>query len=173
MRRCVSCLEMFSPWSQELSCYRCSPTAKRVSAPKPKPSNLILNDAGKSAVGMAREANDCTVRALAIACGVNYRDAYEFMRRNGRKPGKGAPFSLIIRRHNGLVLGHRLETALAIRPARGLKTFLERNPRLRTGTWILHSTHHASTLKEGKLYDSFDSTRKTFDGAWAVRKESE
>lgn len=38
----------------------------------------------------AGETNDCTVKAVAVACGVDYTDAHNAMRRAGRKSRRGA-----------------------------------------------------------------------------------
>lgn len=167
MRYCVSCMEKFEPWARELTCWKCQPKAKRVSAQKRTPGLLRLADGGKCAAGMAREDNDCTVRALAIATGQDYRTVYEFMAKEGRRPNRGVPFGSILRRNQHRVFGVQFEL-VRLTPARGIKTFMERNPSLKRGTWIVHSTHHVGVLKDGTLYDSFDSTRKTYDYAWKV-----
>jgi len=37
-----------------------------------------------------KDINDCSVKALAIACNVPYGDAHRTLQMNGRKPNKGA-----------------------------------------------------------------------------------
>ncbi len=150
-------------------CSRCKYAGAIVRTRRTKASGLlVLSDGGKSEAGFGSERNDCTVRAVAVACEVPYRTAYTFMSQMGRKRNKGAYFHGIITRTNGLLFGKRVVPDNYIKPARGLKTFLLRNPQLRRGTWMLHSTHHVSVLRDGKLIDSFDSSRKTFNGAWKV-----
>lgn len=43
-----------------------------------------------------REDNDCTVKALAAACGISYDVAHEALARAGRKPRRG---SFLVARH--------------------------------------------------------------------------
>jgi hypothetical protein len=108
------------------------------------------------------------VRALAVACEAPYREAYTFMARAGRRKNKGAFFHSIIARNNGEVLGCKLTPAESIKPAKGIRTFLLRNPQMRKGIWVLHMTRHVAVLRNGQLVDSFDSSRKVIDGAWRV-----
>lgn len=136
--------------------------------PKARPANLILNDGGKSDAGFKRETNDCTVRALAVACDVPYSEAYTFMAQNGRRKNKGSYFQQVIWRNNGEILGRTLVDDRTIKPAKGTKTAFLRNPQLRRGTWLVHMTHHVAVMKDGQLIDSFDSSRKVIDGAWKV-----
>ena len=39
--------------------------------------------------GFSHESNDCTVRALASACGISYADAHQIAQGMGRKSGEG------------------------------------------------------------------------------------
>src|SRR5512143_1491954 len=39
--------------------------------------------------GFSHESNDCTVRALASACGLSYADAHLIAKEMGREVGKG------------------------------------------------------------------------------------
>lgn len=152
-------------------CPSCKRAVQIVRNPNRRPrtpsSSLVIADGGKSEEGFGAEKNDCTVRALAVACDVSYRDAYLFMSRNGRRKNKGSYFHQVIARNGGEVLGRKIEAENLV-PAKGIKTAFLRNPKLRTGTWLVHSTHHVAVIKNGKLIDSFDSSRKILDGAWKV-----
>jgi hypothetical protein len=46
-------------------------------------------DGGRRNEGFTHETNDCTVRAVAIACNVPYTQAHVELARRGRKDGKG------------------------------------------------------------------------------------
>lgn len=129
--------------------------------------SLVINDAGRGTSGIVGETNDCTVRALATATGKPYATAWTFMADNGRRKRKGAPFQSILRRNAHTALGFKF-TPYPVQRSRGLASLLRRHPFLASGTWILHSTSHVSTMKDGILYDSFDSTNKIYDQVWFV-----
>lgn len=149
-------------------CYKCKQRlAAPVRARKPVPSNLIISDGGRKAHGFNGEKNDCTVRAVALACDVDYRTAYTFMANNGRRKNKGSYFHRVVVDNDYKILGRQVKPEIIL-PAKGLKTALLRNPKLRTGTWMIHMTSHVATLKDGILLDSFDSSRKQINGAWRV-----
>lgn len=136
-------------------------------------SILIYTDGGRKDEGIGWENSDCTVRAIATATGVPYSKAHAFMAKAGRKRGKGANFSGAIyraMRNEGHVFGCKFEeiSYQDFKRSRGLKTALMRNPALRTGTWVLQQPRHVVTLKDGKLLDSFDSSRKEIRGAYKV-----
>lgn len=129
--------------------------------------SLVISDGGKSEAGYGFERNDCTVRAIAVACEAPYAQAYTFMARNGRRKNKGAFFHSIIARNSNAVLGKSL-TPIAVNPAKGIRVFLQRNPQMRKGTFVIHMTRHVAVLRNGQLVDSFDSSRKVINGAWLV-----
>lgn len=166
MNRCVKCLETFNAWSDEqLSCWKCLPKAKP-RAKAQRSNRFVYSDGGRRAEGFVNEDNDCTVRALANATGRSYAECHRWLQTRGRKSGKGCAFSVIVHR-DPLIFGHRLDF-VRLKRSRGLKVALERNPELSVGTWILHSTQHVAVLSNGKLLDSFDSSRKIIDKAWRV-----
>ena len=140
----------------------------------PNSSPIVFTDGGRKDEGkMGWENSDCTVRAIATATGRPYSEAYHFMAQAGRKPGKGANFHGAIYRAMrtvGNVLGYKFEDMGGFKRARGLKTALERNPALRKGTWVLQQPRHVCTLKDGKILDSFDSSRKEIRGAYRVTR---
>lgn len=135
-------------------------------APKVNRESVIYTDGGQKDAGV-RDTNNCTVRALANATGRPYMEAHTFMADNGRRHGKGAYFRTVLESNGNKALGHRF-VFTRIQPSRGIKTLMERNPHLKRGTWILKMRTHVATLKDGKLYDSFDSSRKDILWAWEV-----
>lgn len=166
----LTCQSCFGGWSRTVKrgrkpslCPRCRP----VSVVRTPSKVVELTDGGMSKAGF-RESNDCTVRALATATGVGYLVAHDFMRANGRKPRRGAPFRDILIRNSGQALGHTFEMPMTFIRTRGIRASMERNPDLRSGVWILKMRQHVATLRNGKLIDSFDSSRKDVLYAWKV-----
>ena len=51
-----------------------------------------INDGGRSLSKRPRQKNDCTVRALAIARGLSYDDAYDILKNAGRSCSRGFHF---------------------------------------------------------------------------------
>lgn len=139
---------------------------KKVS-PAVRAGKVEFTDGGRGAI---QETNDCTVFALALACEVPYAEAHQYLEKAGRRSRKGIPFSRVLREAGFLILGHQFTIPHPVIHSKGLMTFLRRNPWAKRGTYVLHSTHHVSVLKNGKLIDSFDSSRKIIDGAWRVSK---
>lgn len=114
------------------------------------------------------EKNDCTVRALSQATNTPYPEVHEFMRRLGRKDNCGVPFKSVMKKYP-IIFDHKAIPRY-LKRSRGLRTLFIRNPELKKGTWIIHSTHHVAVLKEGQLIDSWDSSRKVFDFAWKIER---
>ena len=132
------------------------------------PAKVVeITDGGRIDAGYYGERSDCTVRALATATGASYDEAYRFMAANGRKKNKGAYFERAIAQHQ--VLGHTFIKTPTFVKARGINAAIKRNPVLRYGTWVLKMKGHVATLKDGKILDSFDSSRKDILWAWSVQ----
>lgn len=55
-----------------------------------------IHDAGASAAGFADEANDCAVRAFAVAFKIRYLDSFQLLQRLGRRPGRGTHVSEVV-----------------------------------------------------------------------------
>lgn len=143
-------------------------------APTRRPNRtmgVVKTDGGRTAAGIS-DKNDCTVRALATATGAPYEEAHAFYKRNGRRLNKGVNMQSIIARNDFKILGHFIKPMPCLR-AKGLRTFLARNPWAKKGTYIVHMTAHAATLKDGKLLDSFDSSTKVIRTIYKVTPLSE
>lgn len=136
-------------------------------APRINREAVVFTDGGQRDAGI-RDTNDCTVRAMATATNSPYDVAHTFMAENGRRKGKGAFFESILARNGYRALGYTFTRTATFYRSRGIKSAMARNPQLRTGTWILKMRTHVATLKDGKVYDSFDSSRKDVLWAWKV-----
>lgn len=174
--RCGGCWNL---WQREVVrgrkpsiCPTCRGIYSLVRSPVKKVSPAVrigrveFTDGGRGAIN---ETNDCTVRALALACEIPYADAHRFLAQAGRKARKGVVFSRVLREAGNVVLGHKFVYRQPVR-AKGLMAFLRRNPWAKRGTYVLQMTRHVAVLKNGKLLDSFDSAGKIIGGAWMISK---
>lgn len=115
---------------------------------------VILKDLGYSELPHSRDENDCGVRACEIAFGMGYEEAFEFLARQGRKPGEGTDLAWL---HGASwnrqpVPGYKLKRADFRRRLR-LK---RRAWRLQEGVWIVVMPEHVFTIKDGVIYDTVD-----------------
>lgn len=170
----LCCENCYRPWTRTRTrgrkpslCPRCKPVPAARRKPVSAAVQLVGSDSKVLAGRPVRETNDCTVRTMAIATGRPYPEAHAWLAKAGRRNGRGVPFASVIRRAGHAALGTRFDPVPVVR-SKGLRTFLLRNPGLRRGTYVLHCTKHVCVLKNGKILDSFDSSRKVFDGCWKV-----
>lgn len=80
--------QVMPTWLANVVDYRIVPVARqrKFTPRKRNQYAFVATDAGR----YLSERNDCTVRALSIAVGVDYVTAHEFMKAHGRKDGHGA-----------------------------------------------------------------------------------
>src|SRR5512138_901139 len=64
-------------------------------------------DGGRTVAGFTSEKNDCTVRAVAVGCGVPYDVAHDELARRGRKNGRGVQFYSLWK-NDPIFCGHQL-----------------------------------------------------------------
>lgn len=120
---------------------------------------------GATAGGL--EKNDCTVRALANAGGIDYADAHIMLKKHGRKNHKGAFFSTMLKAYteSGFVLDSvhgttgaaRAAARIAKRQASEGVTLAKILPKLAFGEYIVNTTGHAVAVVNGKIIDTFDN----------------
>jgi hypothetical protein len=75
------------------------------------PTSFVKSDAGRSKSKRPKQKNDCVVRALALVADVSYDEAYDFVKRQGRKSHRGFHLHLYLDRASKtgeLVFGHRI-----------------------------------------------------------------
>ena len=93
---------------------------------------FLETDGGKQFSHHPKEDRDCTVLAMAVACGVSYDEAHDMLREAGRR--RNCAFAFPSRRNLSAQIGDWWLEYYA--PARGetLGRFADRN---RTGSWIV------------------------------------
>lgn len=121
-------------------------------------------DAGRSESQRPRQRNDCTVRALALAKGISYDDAYDLLATGGRKCARGFHFGAWA----------KSQPDLKWRAFPAVKGETRMNPakfceQYSTGRWIIRTAKHVCAVVDGVVLDT-DSPRpdRCIYGAWQV-----
>jgi hypothetical protein len=120
---------------------------------------------GATAGGL--EKNDCTVRALANAGGIDYADAHVLLKKHGRRNHCGAKFTTMHKAYAdaGFVLDSvhgttgqaRFVAYFTKRKAQEGVTLGKLLPKLAFGEYIVNVTGHALAVVNGKIIDTFDN----------------
>ena len=129
-----------------------------------------INDAGRSTSRRPKQKNDCTVRALALACGVPYDTAYDWMAEQGRKCSRGAPANILAGIHGKEVFGHSFcwESFPAVKGERRMNPvrFASLYP---TGKYIVRVAKHVFCFIDGVGMDTFEERDdRCIYGVWHV-----
>lgn len=115
-------------------------------APKSNAPRHELFDQYEVARGQFDDANDCAVKAVAAACGVEYERVNRLMRDLGRKKGRGTPLDIItkavhqfgFRIFGGTGAATRLETGFGFHPHQFIKEY----PKPHCNVLKSITTHH-------------------------------
>lgn len=112
----------------------------------------VLSDGGRSQSKRSAQKNDCTVRALAIARGLPYDEAYDILKDAGRKCSRGFDFVRWI-------ATQPWATKIAFPAAKGQRRmtpaqFCIDHPR---GTFILRVSKHVFAVVDGVVHDTFEN----------------
>jgi len=131
----------------------------------------IYDDGGRAAAGYKGDAGDCGARALAIATGMPYQQAYDAineiakMERGGkRKRGRGRSsartgvYSETMRRLMA-ALGWTWTPTMHI--GSGCKVHLH-DGELPMGRLLVRLSKHYTTVIDGVIHDTFDPQRETY-----------
>ena len=117
---------------------------------------------------ISRKVGDCAVRALAKALDTDWETAYAMAALNGFSmgdmPSSDAVWGAVLRQ-NGFYKATIPNTCPDCYTA---EDFCQDNPK---GTFVLGFGGHVATVKDGVLYDSWDSSRETPIYFW-FRKEN-
>ena len=118
---------------------------------------------------MARRVGDCAVRAIAKALDMDWETAYIMLVTNGYAMGDMPSSNSVIGatlRQNGFYRKAIPDTCPDCYTARD---FITDHPR---GVYVLFFGGHVATIKNGVLYDSFDTLLESPQFYW-YRKENE
>ena len=126
------------------------------------------HDAGALSRPKGAPKQDCQVRALATARGIPYDEAWQLLYLVQCELRR-CTFALVESLFAGDTRFGVIRT-LAFPAVRGQArmtgaVFCER---YRKGRYILRMAHHAAAVKEGVLYDTWDSSSKCTYAAWEV-----
>lgn len=115
---------------------------------------------------LGKQANDCVVRAIAIATGRSWQDVYADLCDQGRRdcdmPSSNAVWGNYLRGEGfeQFLLPESCPTCITVR------AFSARFPR---GTFIIGTGNHAVAVLDGDYYDSWDSGDEEPSYFWRVR----
>ena len=129
-------------------------------------SCFVKRDVG---IGRRGDLHDCQVRALVTALGLEYDAAWELlytMQGERRRCSFGLVNDLILNDTRLHVVRLILFPAVRGKPRMNGMEFCKLHP---AGNFILRMAHHVAAVVDGKLYDSWDSTRRCVYAAWEVR----
>lgn len=114
-----------------------------------------------------RSVGDCAVRAIARALNIDWEEAYLMISANGYDmgdmPSSDSVWGAVLRQH-----GFYKKAIPNFCPdCYTVEDFCKDNPK---GTFVLGFGGHVATVKDGALYDSWDSSREIPIYVW-YRKE--
>lgn len=122
----------------------------------------IYNDAGRSKSKRAKQSNDCTVRAFALALRMRYDDAYDTLAAAGRRSGRGFNLHLMTQHLNWIPLPAQKGV-----PRLKLEDFPVQYPQ---GRYIVRVSKHVTTVIDGELFDTFEPRpTKVVYGYWTPK----
>lgn len=116
-----------------------------------------------------RNVGDCSVRALAMALGVDWETAYSMAAKNGflmgDMPSSDSVWGAVLRQH-GFTRSAIPNTCPDCYTA---EDFCREHP---TGVYVLGFGGHVATVKDGTLYDSWDSSNEIPIYVWKGEKDA-
>lgn len=116
-----------------------------------------------------RNVGDCSVRALAMALGVDWETAYSMAAKNGflmgDMPSSDSVWGAVLRQH-GFTRSAIPNTCPDCYTA---EDFCREHP---TGIYVLGFGGHVATVKDGVLYDSWDSSNEIPIYVWKGEKDA-
>ena len=117
----------------------------------------------KSIAVEAFETNDCSVKAVAIACNVAYRVAHKAMKNQGRRNRQGSYVPNIHRAIESL--GFKVER---IEFSAKTVTSLESDPAVQKGHFVAYISRHILAVKDGVVEDWSQGSRRRLESVYRV-----
>lgn len=128
---------------------------------------FVYDDGGREAAGYKGKAGDCACRALSIATGMEYREAYRLINRFAKiervinpKRGKSSARTGVYKEtfHKIMAsLGWKWKATMEF--GKGCTTHM-RKEELPDGRIICNLSKHYAAVIDGVLHDTYDSTRE-------------
>lgn len=110
-----------------------------------------------------RTVGDCAVRALTIALDVPWEEAYAMMTANGFSmgdmPSSNSVWGSVLRQHGF----SRFNLADECSDCYTFEDFARENP---VGVFVLGTGTHVAAVKNGDIYDAWDSSREIPAFVW-------
>ena len=117
---------------------------------------------------VSRNVGDCAVRAVSVAIGVDWETAFALISANayqmGDMPSSNAVWGSVLRQHGF----KRYAIPDTCPDCYTAKQFAEDHP---NGIYVLGFGNHVATIKNGVIYDSWDSSEEIPQYYW-WRKEN-
>ena len=114
-----------------------------------------------------RRVGDCAVRAVSVALGIDWEAAYALIAEAGYQmgdmPSSDSVFGAVLRR-NGF---YRAIIPNYCPDCYSAEDFAYDNP---VGTFVLGFGGHVATIRDGALYDSWDSSKEIPIYVWYEKK---
>jgi len=130
------------------------------------------NDGGRKAAGYKGEANDCVVRAVAIATGRDYREVYKELARV--MAGFGHERSARNNIPNKIIKHYLQDLGFEWIPTMGKGTGIQHHMRadeLPSGTYIVSLSRHLATVIDGTVHDNHDPRREGTRGVYGLWRQ--
>jgi len=110
-----------------------------------------------------RRVGDCAVRAVSVALGIDWETAYALIAANGYQmgdlPSSDSVWGSVLRQ-NGF---YRAAIPNSCPDCYTAEDFARDNPK---GIFVLGFGGHVATIRDGRLYDSWDSSREVPQFYW-------
>lgn len=130
----------------------------------------VYDDGGRLAAGFKGEAGDCTVRAIAIAAEMDYREVYDALFDRGRRKWEGTLTGAALTRaasprngiHPAITRGYLDWLGWEWTPTMGIGsgcTTHLRPEELPAGRIIVRLSRHLAAVVDGVVHDTFDCSR--------------
>ena len=109
------------------------------------------------------ENNDCSVKAVSIACDVPYRVAHKALKKYGRQSRRGSRLPMIYASCE--ILGFKMEKVAHIAKTVGQ---LPRDPHTQNGFYMAHVSGHILAIVNGKVEDWSEGSKRIVRGLYKV-----
>jgi len=110
-----------------------------------------------------RAVGDCAVRAVSVALGTDWETAYALIAMNGflmaDMPSSNSVFGAVLRQHGF----SRYAIPNTCPDCFTIDDFADENPK---GVYVVGTGNHVVTIKDGVIYDSWDSRREIPQYYW-------